>query len=308
MRTRFHRFTALAVVLGLLALVPVGGVRAESDGNTAAPSGASPNSGTAKAATIAAPVQVLVLGTYHMGNPGQDLHNLEADDVTTPKRQAEIAAVAKRLAGFRPTKVMMEFVSDAPDRRVARYEKFTPADLATSRDERVQIGFRIAREFGHAHVYGIDEQSESIDYFPFDKVMDYAKSTGREDVIAGPMREGAAFVAKMAEIQKTGSVGDLLRWLNDPRELERGHRAGYLGVVSLGGGNEFPGADLNAMWFLRNAKIFAKLTEVATPGDRVLVVFGAGHAYWLRELARGTPGFTLVEANAYLGGDRSHAR
>jgi hypothetical protein len=291
MRMPIHRSTALAAALGLLVLAPFAGVRAASGVGSTAP--------TPRAAS-AAPVQVLVLGTYHMGNPGQDLHNLEADDVTTPKRQAEIAEVAKRLARFRPTKVMTESVSDAPDRRIARYETFTPADLAKSREERVQIGFRIARQLGHAQVYGIDEQSETVDYFPFDKVMDYAKRTGREDAIAGPMREGEAFVAKMAEIQKTGTVGDLLRWLNDPRELERGHRIGYLGMLSLGSGSEFPGAELNAMWFLRNAKIFAKLMEVARPGDRVLVVFGAGHAYWLRELARGTPGFTLVDANDYL--------
>ncbi len=293
MRTTSPRLTTFAALLGVLVLFPAAGTRA-----VPAPVG-SPGAGNAPVAAPA-PVQVLVLGTYHMDNPGMDLHNLKADDVTTAKRQAEIAEVARRIARFRPTKVMMEFVSDAPDRRVARYETFTPAELATNRDERVQLGFRIARALGHAQVYGIDEQSDTIDYFPFDRVMDYAKRAGRESEVAVPMKEGEAFVAKMAEIQKAGTVGDLLQWLNDPAELERGHRAGYLGVLPLGGGKEFPGAELNAMWFLRNAKIFAKLAEVATPGDRVLVVFGAGHAYWLRELARGTPGFTLVETNDYL--------
>jgi hypothetical protein len=58
--------------------------------------------------------------------------------------------------------------------------------------------------------------------------------------------------------------------------------------------------DLNAAWYHRNAKIFAKLTQIARPGDRVLVVFGSGHAFWLRHLAQNTPGFTLVEPNGYL--------
>ena len=35
------------------------------------------------------PIEVMVLGTYHMGNPGRDLVNVRADDVTAPKRQAE---------------------------------------------------------------------------------------------------------------------------------------------------------------------------------------------------------------------------
>lgn len=295
MRSLFKLLPTVATLLGILALAPFDGARA-------APASTDTNAARgADAKAAVAPIDVLVLGTYHMGNPGQDLNNLEADDVTRPRRQAEIAEVAKRLEKFRPTKVMLEFASDAPDRRVARYEKFTPGDLAASRDERVQIGFRIAHELGHSQVYGIDEISESVDYFPWEPLAAFAKRTGREARIDAAMQLGADYVAKMAEMQRTGSVGDLLRWMNDPAAIARDHAKGYLGVLTLGEGKEFPGAELNAMWFLRNAKIFAKLAEVAQPGDRVLVVYGAGHSYWLRELARGTPGFRLVEANAYLG-------
>jgi hypothetical protein len=33
---------------------------------------------------------ILVLGTYHMANPGLDSYNVEADDVLSPRRQQEI--------------------------------------------------------------------------------------------------------------------------------------------------------------------------------------------------------------------------
>ena len=48
------------------------------------------------------------------------------------------------------------------------------------------------------------------------------------------------------------------------------------------------------------ARIFARLTQNAKPGDRVIVVFGAGHAYWLRHFVETTPGFALVEPDRYL--------
>jgi hypothetical protein len=71
-------------------------------------------------------------------------------------------------------------------------------------------------------------------------------------------------------------------------------------MLALGDSHTQPGADLNGYLYLRNAKIFAKLTQIAKPGDRILVTFGAGHSYWLRHLVRNTPGFALVEANDYL--------
>jgi hypothetical protein len=57
--------------------------------------------------------EVLVLGTYHMDNPGHDLHNTKADDVLAPKRQAEIEELTAVLARFRPTKIAVEW--DAGD-------------------------------------------------------------------------------------------------------------------------------------------------------------------------------------------------
>ena len=40
--------------------------------------------------------------------------------------------------------------------------------------------------------------------------------------------------------------------------------------------------------------------EVAEPGDRTVVLYGAGHAAWLRHFVQTTPGFELVEAVDYL--------
>ncbi len=54
------------------------------------------------------------------------------------------------------------------------------------------------------------------------------------------------------------------------------------------------------MWYLRNAKMFGKLTNIAKPGDRVLVVVGSGHAYWLRHFAGSTPGFRTVDPVPFL--------
>lgn len=109
-------------------------------------------------AAAAEPVQVMVLGTWHFSNPGRDVVNVEAEDVRTPKRQRELEEVAAALARFRPTKIMVESVAKGPDLIDVGFRGFTPALLRERKDERVQIGYRLAHMLGHEAVYAIDEQ------------------------------------------------------------------------------------------------------------------------------------------------------
>jgi hypothetical protein len=77
-------------------------------------------------------------------------------------------------------------------------------------------------------------------------------------------------------------------------------KAFYYPLLAVGDSKNLVGAELNAAWYQRNAKIFAKLHQVAKPGDRIFVLFGAGHNYWLRHFVKETPGYELVEATIYL--------
>jgi hypothetical protein len=69
--------------------------------------------------------EVLVLGTYHMDNPGRDIFNMEADDVLAPKRQAEIRELLDVLTRFRPTKIAIEADSDSP--KIKQYQDYAKA-------------------------------------------------------------------------------------------------------------------------------------------------------------------------------------
>jgi hypothetical protein len=104
----------------------------------------------------------------------------------------------------------------------------------------------------------------------------------------------------MENAQKTKSVRLMLADVNEPARIVSDHQAFYYALLSMADQKEQPGAELNAAWYQRNAKIFAKLTQIAQPGDRVLVVFGSGHAFWLRHFVQNTPGFQLIEARDFL--------
>jgi len=162
------------------------------------------------------PIQVMVLGTYHFGNPGLDLHNMKVESVLTPAKQVELADVATRLAKFNPTKIAVEALSDRPDFGTKKFAEFTPEKLATNPDERVQIAYRLAYKLGQKVVYGIDEQSETIDYFPFDKVDTYAKGHGQSAALAGLQENVEQMVKQMEVAQKTKPIRLMLADQNEP--------------------------------------------------------------------------------------------
>ena len=248
-----------------------------------------------------APVEVLVLGTYHFGNPALDLSNAKSDDVLKPSRQKELEALSAALEGFRPNKIMVERIAKTPDLLDHRYNEFTPADLAKDRDERVQIAYRLAHRLGFKAVYAIDEQpgEGEPDYFPFDKVNAWAKANGAQAKLDADLDEVKTVVARIEQIQKRGTIADVLIDLNRPERADR-DQSFYYKVLGFGDTEAQPGADLNAMWYLRNAKIFAKLMLVAKPGDKLLVVYGSGHGFWLRHFAKTTPGYRNVDPTLYL--------
>lgn len=236
------------------------------------------------------PVDVMILGTFHMSNPGRDMHNMHADDVLSPKRQAELQAAVDGIARFRPTMVDVEW--DSADKE---YRQYLSGSLKPSRNEVVQLGFRLAKQARLATVHGIDVEAD----FPYDAVQAYAKAHGKMGILDRANAEVAARVEATNTTLKNGTIGKTLRSLNDPAAIA-GDNAFYRKMLVIGGRAAQPGADLLAAWYKRNFYICANLVQLAKPGDRVVVFYGAGHAFLLRQCIREMPGYRLIEANDYL--------
>lgn len=247
------------------------------------------------------PVDVMILGTYHFSNPGLDVNNMAADNVLTPKRQSELDAVARAILEFKPSHVMVEVESDLPDFAVDSYLSFSPEVLKTNANEITQIGYRIAHMTGLVSVNGIDEQPKAgePDYFPYDELQEAAVKFGQSGMIDAASAAIGTTMKAFEDSQKSRTIGELLIALNTG-DFVNADMQFYYGVLGVGDRDIQSGADLNAMWYLRNAKIFSKLMLETKPGDRVLVVYGSGHSYWLRHFASETPGYRMVDPVPYL--------
>ncbi|MBX7541995.1 DUF5694 domain-containing protein [Qipengyuania sphaerica] len=249
----------------------------------------------------ASDVEVMILGVYHFSSPGGDVVNVEVDDFLDPKRQRELAHLAQTLAQWRPTRIVVEQEAHGPNFSLESYAR-TEQLLQTERNETVQLGYRLARLLGHEAVYGFDERSRDgePDYFPFEAVQSFAQRSGHGELLETLVGQvEAASEVENAAIQKR-SVAETLFHHNDPMLMTRMHHNFYYSMLTIGDGENQPGAELNAYWYMRNAKMFAKLDLIAEPGDRVLVIVGSGHTTWLRHFIEHKPDFQLVESMPYL--------
>lgn len=236
------------------------------------------------------PVEIMILGTFHFSNPGQDIVNMKVDDVLTPRRQADIEAIVKALASWKPDRIAVENSSARDDLSLPEFDEFRAEDLAQNRSETVQIGFRLAAMLDHQKVYGFDADGD----FPFEQVSSWAAANGQQGRLNALTAKVAADVAERETLQSTHSLADLLMRENDEARSRLQHDELYYGVLGMGDAHEQPGAVLNAQWYLRNARMFGNLLRIAQPGERVLVIVGSGHARWLGHFARNVPGFAAV--------------
>ena len=80
----------------------------------------------------------------YMDNLGLDAVNLNADDVLSNRRQAEISELLDKLARFKPTKIAIEAQYKSPH-LPNLYEKYLAGEYKLGRNEIEQFGFQLKR-------------------------------------------------------------------------------------------------------------------------------------------------------------------
>jgi hypothetical protein len=260
----------------------------------------------------------MLLGTYHMDNPGLDESNPEVDDVLAPDRQEELQDLVERLARWEPEQVAVERPYDRAEDVNSFYEVFRSGERSYDRDtdsdrdfrafasdatgevrsEVVQVGFRLADELDHERVYPIDhpmdisnddlEALEERDFQPEEKV-DFS------------LPDWEMVERETEQRLATSTIPEFLSWENREEQLRDNHDGMFGRYVRWGEGDNFGGPRTLARWYERNLHILHNLWRAMEPGDeRMLLVVGSGHVRVLRHLLDEAPIFCPVSPLAYL--------
>src|SRR5207342_1456188 len=186
-----------------------------------------------------------------------------------------LAGIATALARFEPTQVMVEWPEAMTD---AQYASFRADELPPSRNEVVQLGFRLAALRKLEHVQGIDVAGE----FPFDPVKAYASSHGMAPRLDAALAGAGKEVQALSQRVREGSLGSVLRYMNTPSRALQNHGF-YVDMLRYGDGDTQPGVRLVSAWYARKLAICARLLQALRVGGRAGVFCGEGHAYLLRQ-------------------------
>lgn len=194
--------------------------------------------------------------------------------------------------------------------------RWTAADCAAERDSAVEafvsdigqhemarIAFPVARSAGAERVVSFDYQGEDARWFVSPGYLQtLAKEGGPEveaqvDSLTAAME---AFRAREAEFEESHGLTEILRRRNSGFWLDEQERLYEEVLPRLS--HEDAGRRQTENYWLRNREMFANIRAAADRrGDveRILVVVGAGHKYFLDELAR-EAGWEWIDPLDYL--------
>jgi hypothetical protein len=258
----------------------------------------SPREGSCDAKTP----KLMILGVYHMGNPGQDQFGTKADDVLSPERQKQIAEVLDKLAAYRPNKIAVE--GDFKTQRAAKeYTDYLKGNYQLTRNEIDQLGYVLAKRLGHPRFYPVDFPMWMDGRVPAEIGTPKPRpaSEKKKDDADDSPHETPAIYVEAQKLLPVSTVLEYLRFVNSDRYVAA-DGATYMSLLKpdLYSDSLYGNADLLTNWYKRNFRILTNVNRVAETNDRILLMIGSGHLKILRDLAVESPDICLMDTEEYL--------
>jgi len=239
---------------------------------------------------------ILILGTVHLSGSTSDLFSPSVPDVLSEKRQREIADIVAALKRYQPTKIAVERSAADIGKVNERYQSYLKGEYALRADEIDQIAFRLAKELGQSQLYPADTRTD----MDFEGVMAAAAKNGQQPLMDKAMAVGRSAVEEINQRIQAGTLGQLYRWFNSPEMLAASHSP-YLYLAQVGSADDPKGAEVLAGWYRRNLLIYSNLVRlIGSPGERIFLLIGQGHAKLLSEYVAESPNLRLEDPLKYL--------
>jgi hypothetical protein len=243
----------------------------------------------------AEPAQVMLFGTFHFQDAGLDMVKNKDVDIFTTEAQEYLQGLSGRLAGFKPTKVLLEYSPENDEKINQRYRDYLAGNFELPANEIYQLGFRIAKQAGHKRVYSFDNRDvewRAEAMFEYAEQHDSPEMKHYNQILQ-------TFGEESKQARETLSLRELLMRQNDP-DQDRMNMYSYLATNAIGAGDGYAGAIASASWWERNFYLYANIQQLAGPGERIIAIGGSGHTAILKQLLEIDQGLEGVAVGPYF--------
>jgi hypothetical protein len=268
---------------------------------------------------------IMLLGVYHFNNPGKDSYNTEVDDYRADNRQNEIKEVVDLLEEFKPTKILVELSPNEQLKIDSLYNLYLKNQIALEDiqggiNEVYQIGFRLGKQLDGIEVIAIDHNGNWLspyadfiaDTLVFDDYLKHSSSYAQDmkeknDMfLKNSIRENLIYLNEQEQILNNHNyynnvaikVKDTANIMFTYQESEQEINGLPYQMRSFDFNNI--GVELVAEWYKRNLFIYRNILENSNENDRILVIIGSGHIFYLNQLLENNSEFNMINPNEYM--------
>ena len=244
--------------------------------------------------------EVLLIGTFHYNNPGQDVAKTKSFDILKEKYQLELQHISSNIKKYNPTQIFVEWPYDEQKELDSLYKQYINGKYFKNdslsdfymKNEVFQLAFRVAKENNLEKVYGVDYST----VFPFEEVMKDIENS-KQLKLQAQIQEIFKWAEKIDNKIESGiSLTELTYYVNS-KDFRNYSNNWHNNLMLLAGNpNDFSGPFLTSEWYKRNLYMWSLIQKNTIESDeRIMVLVGGSHAAMIELFIKENSGWKVKE-------------
>lgn len=253
-------------------------------------------------------VKVILLGTYHFNNPGNDMIKSEGRNILSKENQKDLDEIVNKINGsvYKPDQIFVESNFNKKKELNSNYQLYLKNQFNKFTDtikkerlkrfytegETFQLGFRLAKKLKHQELYPIDSLIE----MRFDILL--------KEVNANPGLEKKFNEIKMSlsdDCLKKNNLSNIFLCINEKSKLDNniGFYISFANKIMID--KDYFGSNLVTDWYKRNLIMYSNIQNQIKPDTKsIFILVGSGHAAIFRNFFEVDKNFELVDLTKIL--------
>lgn len=253
-------------------------------------------------------IKVILLGTYHFNNPGNDIIKSKERNILSKESQQDLDKIVEKIytSNYRPDQIFVESSFNKKKQLNTNYQSYLKNKYHEFTDtiknarmkryytegETFQLAFRLAKKLNHQELFPIDSMIEM-----------------RFDILLKEVNSNPELKKEFDEINKSLSdncldekdLSKVFLCLNQKSKLDNnlGFYFSFANKIMIG--NDYFGARLVTDWYKRNLVMYSNIQNQLKPDTKtIFILVGTGHAAIFRTFFEMDKSFELVDLTKIL--------